>query len=173
MAARPTVRVWGPFIRVGHWLLVALLVAAWLTLFASWPELAWRGQVVRLRNNLDGLMQLAESLRSDWPATDGERQGLGPFMAYPIGRPTMLMMLTTPNVPGTRASIASVERSDEGALRFELAGDEPGVWLEWHPADKAPQSFVGGLLDEHRIECSERLGLGWYLVRYHGRSLPN
>ena len=45
MASRPTVRVWGPFIRVGHWLLVALLVAAWLTRSGArtWHE--WTGYV--------------------------------------------------------------------------------------------------------------------------------
>jgi len=43
VAARPTVRVWGPFVRVGHWLLVALLVGAWLTRTGArtWHE--WTG----------------------------------------------------------------------------------------------------------------------------------
>ena len=156
--------------RVRSWFAFTLLLATWLTLFASWHELAWRGQVLRLRNQMDGFESVAASLRSDWPAVDGERPGIGPFMAYPIGGPRMLMMLTTPNLPNTRASISTVERSDDGALRFELTGDEPGVWLEWHPPGTAPQSFIGGLMSEYPLDRSEPLGQGWYLVRYQRAS---
>ena len=45
MASPPTVRVWGPLVRIGHWLLVALIVAAWLTRSGArtWHE--WTGYV--------------------------------------------------------------------------------------------------------------------------------
>ncbi len=152
--------------RVRSWFAFTLLLAAWLTLFVSWRELAWRGQVFRLHHRLDGFETIAESLRSDWPAVDGERPNMGPFMAYPIGRPTMLMMLKTPAVPRTITSFSSVERSDDGALRFELIGDEPDAWLEWHPTGSAPQTFVGGLMAEYPLERFAPLRQGWFLVRY-------
>jgi hypothetical protein len=152
--------------RVRSWLVFTLLAAAWLTLFATWGELAWRGQMLRLSDRLVGFETIAADLRSDWPDNDGERPHLGPFMAYPIGRPRMLMMLTAPAVPGSSTSFASVERSADGALHFELVGDEPGAWLEWHPTGSAPQSFVGGLQNQYPLERYSTLGNGWFLARY-------
>jgi cytochrome b len=45
-AAPRTVQVWEPLVRVGHWLLVALLVVAWLTRLGArtWHE--WTGYAV-------------------------------------------------------------------------------------------------------------------------------
>src|SRR5262245_40857570 len=131
--------------RVRSWFAFTLLVAAWLTLLGSWRELAWHGQTFRMQHRLAAFETIAESLRSDWPTIDGERPHMGPFMAYPIGSPTMLMMLTKPDVLETKTSFASVEHDDDGTLRFELIGDEPDAWLEWHPPGSLPKSFVGGL----------------------------
>lgn len=152
--------------RIRSWFAFTLLLAAWLALFVSWQEFAWRGQAFRLQNRLAGFEAVAESLRSHWPDTDGERQHLGPFMAYPIGHSTMLMMLGTPQVPHTRTSFSSVERGPDGALRFELIGDEPGAWLEWHPPGSVPQSFVGGLEENFTLIRFAPLGDDWYLARY-------
>ena len=46
MVGRPNVRVWGPFIRLGHWLLVALTIVAWVTRSGAraWHE--WTGYAV-------------------------------------------------------------------------------------------------------------------------------
>ena len=154
--------------RIGSWLAFTVLLAAWLTLLTNWQELAWRGQIVRMKRQLAGFDKISASLRADWPAEDGERMELGPYMAYPIDRPQVLMLLTTPNVPATNAAISSVERSANGALRFQLTGSEPGVWLEWHPAESAPGTFSGGLMANHLIERFSPLDNGWYLVRYRG-----
>jgi hypothetical protein len=81
--------------RTWSWLLFTGLFAAWLTLLPNWPELAWRGQQRRLAGAQAGFDALAQELKTDWPNADGERSGLGPFMAYPIGRPSMLLLLTT------------------------------------------------------------------------------
>jgi hypothetical protein len=152
--------------RVRSWFAFTLLLAAWLMLFVSWQEIAWRGQAFRLHHRLDGFETIAESLRAEWPAIDGDRPQMGPFMAYPIGQPTMIMMLKTAAVPGTRTSFASVERGDDGSLRFELIGDEPDAWLEWHPTGSVPQSFVGGLGNEYQLERYAPLRQGWFLARY-------
>lgn len=144
------------------WLAFTFLIAAWLTLLVAGREFAWQGQRLRLRLSLSEFDAIAASLRDDWPATDGERAGLGTFMAYPQGQPRMLMMLTSETDP----PIAAVERSDDGALGFELRGDELGAWLEWHPAGSTPRAFTGGLESEYDFGRAAPLGRGWYLVRY-------
>src|SRR5262249_17724974 len=78
--------------RVRSWLAFTLLLALWLTLLVSWRELAWQGQRLRLRTSLSEFDAIATSLRDDWPTGDGERPGLGSFMAYPQGKPRMLMV---------------------------------------------------------------------------------
>jgi hypothetical protein len=152
--------------RLHSWLTFTGLLAGWLAAFVSWPEIAWRGQQGRLRAELAGFEKLAQSLRNDWPRIDEERPGLGPFMAYPIGQPTMIMLLTSPKVTPSDISIAAVERQPSGALCFQLSEDETGAWLEWHPRGQAPSSFVGGLLDEHSLVRAAELERGWFLVRY-------
>jgi hypothetical protein len=152
--------------RMRSWLLFTGLLAGWLTALVSWPEIAWRGQQRRLQAELAGFERLAQSLRDDWPRRDGERPGLGPFNAYPVGKPRMLMMSTwAPHWPG-EIPIARVELTFGGALCFQLTGDESGAWLEWHPLGEKPTSFVGGRQDNHRLERSTPLGRGWFLVRY-------
>jgi hypothetical protein len=144
------------------WLAFVALAAAWLTLVVGWRELAWQGQRLRLRSTVTEFDALVESLHDDWPTADGERPGLGSFMAYPQGTPRMLMMLISETDP----QIAAIERGDDGSLGFEIRGEEPGTWLEWHPAGSAPKTFVGGLEASYDLRRNAPLGSGWYLVRY-------
>ncbi|MEX2093544.1 MAG: hypothetical protein WD971_12745 [Pirellulales bacterium] len=153
--------------RLRSWFAYTMLVAAWLTVFVSWRELAWQGQRLRLRTHLVELEPIAASLRSNWPTHDGDGPKLGAFMAYPQGKPRMLLMLTPPETPGTTLSFSAVERDDDGALRFNLSGDDAGTWLEWHPAGSAPRAFTGGLEGQYDFGRAAPLGRGWYLVRYH------
>ncbi|MEX2317961.1 MAG: hypothetical protein WD669_12460 [Pirellulales bacterium] len=152
--------------RLWTWLAFTGLLAAWLAVFVTLPEIAWRGQQRRMRAELTGFEALAQSLREEWPRADGERPGLGPFMAYPVGKPSMIMLLTTPEVSPSGVSIAAVEHSPQGGLRFQLTGDERGTWLEWHPPGEKPGSFTGGLVDDHMLERIAALERGWFLVRY-------
>ena len=144
------------------WLAFTMLVALWLTLAVAWPEFAWQGQRLRLRRNLQEFDAIAASLRDDWPAADGERAGLGTFMAYPQGKPRMLLMLTSDTTP----PVSSVERAGDGTLSFQLRGDPGGAWLEWHPPGSTPRAFVGGLANQYDFGRAAPLGRGWYLVRY-------
>ena len=139
-----------------------MLVAGWLTLLVAWPEFAWQGQRLRMRANLSEFDAIAAALRDDWPKTDGERAGLGSFMAYPQGKPRMLMMLKSETTP----AVAAVERADDGTLGFDLRGDESNTWLEWHPDGSKPRDFVGGLEGQYDFGRAAPLGRGWYLVRY-------
>ncbi|MGD9634259.1 MAG: hypothetical protein AB7G28_00950 [Pirellulales bacterium] len=148
--------------RLRSWLAFTMLVAAWLTVLVGWREFAWQGQRLRLRATVDQFDAIAKSLREDWPTADGERAGLGSFMAYPQGRPRMLMMLMSQTEP----QIAAIERADDGALGFEIRGEQAGTWLEWHPAGSTPKNFIGGLEGNYQFGRAAPLGRGWYLVRY-------
>lgn len=148
------------------WLLATALIAAWLALFVSWPELAWRGQAHRLSNALPKFTSKVETLTRNWPTADGDLPGLGPFLAYPLERPEVLLLLTQATLEGSALKFSAVERSDVGTLRFQLTGDETGSWLERHPASDEPRGFIGGLLQQFTLDRFTKLGENWYLVRY-------
>jgi hypothetical protein len=152
--------------RVRSWLAFTVLVSAWLTVSVTWRELAWQSQIVRMKWDLTGFEAVADLLRTDWPDADGERSGIGPFMAYPHGSPRVLLLLTTPALTPSNVSICAIEHSASGGVRFQLAGNESGAWLEWQPPPSVPESFLGGLLTEYRLERAAPLGGGWFLVRY-------
>jgi hypothetical protein len=152
-----------PHRRLRSWLAFTMLIALWLMVYVSWSELAWQGQRLRLAASLGEFDAVAAALRDNWPTADGQRTGLGNFTAYPQGKPTMLLLLTSDTSP----AISAVERADDATLRFELHDDPGGGWLEWHPAGSAPQSFVGGLGHDYKFDRGAPLVRGWYLVRYH------
>jgi hypothetical protein len=152
--------------RVRSWLVFTVLAAAWLSLAVTWREMAWKSQALRVQWRLSGLDSVAASLVADWPAADGERPEIGPFMAYPQGDPRMLMLLTTPEVGRAGVAISAIEKSASGGVRFQLAGNEAGAWLEWHPSRSAPESFRGGLMTEYQLERAKPLADGWFLARY-------
>lgn len=154
--------------RLRSWLAFTALAAAWLALKTSWPELAWAGARWRVGSAVSAFEAVAEPLRSNWPTVDGATDELGPFSAYPAGKPRMLMLLQ--QLPEDRpARFTAIERSDHGGLRFELAGPEAGAWLEWHATGQRPASFVGGLETSYDLQRSSPLGHGWYLTEYDER----
>jgi hypothetical protein len=148
------------------WLVLMLLVAGWLTLITAWPEIVWRGQVWRVRANVTEFAELAEKLTTDWPAGDGQTPELGGFMAYPIGKPRTLMLLTTPEVPGSNLSISTIER-DDVAFHFQLAGNEEGAWVVFDKDPNAPTTFFSGLEGEYLPQKFAVLAPGWFLVVYN------
>lgn len=150
---------------IRSWLVVMVLLASWLTLFTTWPELVWRGQLWRLRGSITEFDALADKLLAAWPDNDGDIPGLGPYMAYPIGKPRTLMMMTTPKVPNTNFEIQVIERGERGSLHFQLAGNEEGVWLVRELGDR-PQPFFSGLDGEYIPVQFRRVSPGWFAVRY-------
>jgi hypothetical protein len=148
-----------------YWLAFTAIVAIWLTLALNWRDLQWRGQVHRARLNVDALSALATSLQQSWPTIDGETPELGPFQAYPIAKPQVLLLFSQKQMPGATAPISAINRSKNGTLRFQLAGNETGTWLEWHPHD-APGDFVSGLDQRFVLNRGTAVGENWYLVRY-------
>lgn len=121
---------------------------------------------MRLWTQLDEYEPVAAELRGNWPIRDGELPNVGTFMAYPQGNPRMLMILVGQRSDAAIPPFSAVERDDDGSLKFELAGDETGSWLEWHPAGSTPDNFTGGLENTYTRGRSAPLGNGWYLVRY-------
>lgn len=148
------------------WLLATALIAAWLALFVSWPELAWKGQTHRVSKTLPELTSTAETLTRNWPTVDGDLPELGPFLAYPSDHPLVLMPLIQVRRNGSELGFSTIERAASGGLRFQLTGNETGSWLEWHPANDEPRDFVGGLLQQFSLDRFTKLGENWYLVRY-------
>lgn len=150
---------------VRAWLVVMLLLAGWLTLVTTWPQLVWQGQVWRVAGAIPEFNQLSEKLLANWPDNDGDIDPLGPFMAYPIGKPRTLMLIKNPHVPGTDLTISLIERNTEETLLYQLAGNEEGLWVVKEQADE-PQAFFSGLDGEYMPVHFRRLKPGWFLVRY-------
>jgi len=147
------------------WLALTFLFASWLTLGTAWREVHWWGQQVRLRGAISAVEPIATSLEESWPQREGTHPDLGRFLAYPSVDPRALLLLTHADVSGARFTIAAVERSPDGILRFELADSEEGVWLERRDAG-TPESFVGGVGTRYTYLRSAHLRGDWYLVRY-------
>jgi hypothetical protein len=148
------------------WLMLMLLVAGWLTLITAWPEIAWRGQVWRVRGSVSQFAELTQKLTANWPQSDGQTSELGGFMAYPIGNPRTLMLLTMPQVPGSAINISTVERGDDGTWHFQLAGNDEGAWVVFDNQDDSPQPFFSGLEGEYLPRKYATLVPGWFLVQY-------
>lgn len=142
------------------------LLALWMVVGFNQSNLAWHGKRARVHPSVGTLEQLAADLREHWPQEDGDHSALGSFMAYPVGRPTTLILLTPPQISDGGTTVCLVEHAPTGALRFQLSGTEFGDWVEWHPAGEQPTSFVGGLLNTHRLIRHDKIADGWFLARY-------
>jgi hypothetical protein len=159
---------------IRSWLALMALLAAWLLVLMTWPEIAWAGQRWRVSRSLDEFEAIAAPLRDHWPTDDGVSDALGAYSAYPIGHPQMLQIIAAPQEPKLSIRVTAVERSPEGALRFELGGGETGAWLEWHPEGSRPASFAGALMfnAQYTLTRSTALGGNWHLTRYAISGFP-
>lgn len=142
------------------------VVALWSALCVQHELVAWHGKRARFAFRIAELESIASPLRNDWPARDGDLPLIGPFMAYPFGRPSTLVLLQAPQLASQRIYVSAVERCDDGAIKLQLTGTDGGDWAEWHPQGSHPKSFVGGLADAHHLNVASSIGDGWYLVRY-------
>ncbi|MFU7561546.1 hypothetical protein ACMFWY_22895 [Roseiconus sp. JC912] len=142
------------------------LIGAWCAAIVGAQQITWTGKRFRAASRLNSLDRLAESLESDWPKSDGEIEGLGPFNAYPAVRPSVLLLLTPYPLPGTQTVVAAIERSPNGILRFQLGGEDGGDWIEWHGGASRPRSFTGGLQEDYQLQQFSPIAPDWYLVRY-------
>jgi hypothetical protein len=155
------------------WLIFTAIACGWLGLMVSWPAVYWSGQQRRVAAVLPAAGALVESLHDHWPKMDSYLPELGPFLAYPISTPSALLPLRSATFPKTDISFSAVERTGDGAMRFELSGDETGAWLEWRGNGTQPQSCVGGLDTKYSLTKVARLAPEWFLVRYRADGLAN
>lgn len=156
---------------VNAWLTLTATFALWCGLVVNVDAIAWYGKRFRIASQVDSLERIAGQLREAFPTEDGELPHLGPFMAYPFGRPSTLILLQSPPVNNQSQRnqslyISAVQRVASGAILLQLSGSDGGDWAEWHPPSSRPQSFVGGLGDRHTFDSSYSIGRGWHLVRY-------
>ena len=151
--------------RLRLWFALTALVAGWLSLTIGWRDVAWFGQKQRLTHQIDAFETIAMKLRSRWPIEDGSGPETGSYMAYPQAKPSMLLVIS-PAETDSRSAVSSVERSPMGGLRFELAGAEAGAWIEWHPLNSKPSSFVGGLATHYHLVRSAQLAPHWFVTVY-------
>ncbi|MCC9656184.1 hypothetical protein [Rhodopirellula halodulae] len=147
-------------------LAITTLAAAWCGMLIHLDSIAWQGKRIRFVARVDQLEAIAAPLRTDWPQQDGEVSQVGPFMAYPFGRPKTLVLLQAPRVTERAVYVSSIERGDDGSIKLQLTGTDGGDWAEWHPEGSRPKSFVDGLFELHRLDFATPIGRGWYLVRY-------
>jgi hypothetical protein len=154
------------FRSIRAWLLFTLLVGGWLgTVFAG-PEIYWLGQQRRMERVIAPVEAMARQLNANWPVEDGDLPGIGPYLAYPKGAPTLVLPLKWITFPGTSLRFSAVERSTDGVIRFELTGSEAGAWLEWRADDRPPKTFKSGLEMYYNVSRHQRLAPHWFLVRY-------
>jgi len=151
-------------------LAVTTVIGLWCGLVVQHKSLAWQGKRVRVAMQLDQFRLLSESLQDNFPTVDGELSSVGPFMAYPHGRPRVLILLTPPALSQTGTTVSAIEKLDNG-FAFQLSGIDGGDWVQWHPQTQPPTSFGGGLGDSHRLQSSTVLAENWYLVRYETSDL--
>lgn len=148
------------------WLVFMALACGWLGFIAGYPEVYWHGQQRRVKAILQPANELVLYLHANWPTEDGDMTGIGPYLAYPQGKPTTIQPLRWATFPATKLRYSAIEGTDDGAIRFELSGSEAGAWLEWRPDEREPASFVSGLESSYTIVRKQRLAPNWFLVRY-------
>jgi hypothetical protein len=147
------------------YLVFTALVGGWLALATGWEAVYGWGQARRVLANLPAFEEVAKELDTDWPAKDGTLGDFGPFMAYPKGKPTCLLMLGQAKPPGGSLLVSAIERSG-GAVRFELSGVERPGWVVWRADDTPDEVFDGGLGFKYVPQSQNRLAPNWRLVRY-------
>ncbi|WP_145106621.1 hypothetical protein [Botrimarina mediterranea] len=150
---------------IAGYLTFTALVGGWLALVTGWEAVYDWGQARRVLADLPAFEAVAQRLDADWPTDDGTAEGFGPFMAYPKGRPTCLLLLGQAKPPGGSLQVSAVERSD-GAVRFELSGAERPAWVVWRAEDAPAAAFASGLGGEYAVASQRRLAPHWWLVRY-------
>ena len=153
------------------WFVFMAVVCGWLGLAVSWQTIYWFGQQQRVKSALPAADMMVEVLQRRWPTAGMNVPDIGPFLAYPMNKPTTLMPLSEAKFPNTGLRFSAIERTGDDVMRFELAGSETGAWLEWRGDGSEPRSFAGGLDTEYVVVQAAPLSAEWFLVRYRPAGL--
>jgi hypothetical protein len=140
-------------------------IALTLALFTAWQRISWDGRCYRMKDCTESLQVICDALRKDWPTGDTNHELLDSIMAYPQWNPTTLILLT-PRPINRHFYIAAIDRSQSGALRFELSSGFETIWLEHHNAPLIDDEFTNGIQQHFVRQHSVSLSRNWYLVRY-------
>lgn len=119
----------------------------------------------RCRALLPQCQELHQRLSEDWPKSDGELPYAGSFFAYE-DHPDLLLLPT--KRPSTFAETLgnSIERSDAGAMRFQVCGIRQAC-IEFHPESQSPHTFRNCRGVQMTPREHKQLEGEWYLCLYH------
>lgn len=149
-------------------LLIVLGLCAWLSLWVSYDKLSKWAVLRRARNALPRFEAAAEPLSQHWPTTHGTLPEAGAFWAYPDKRPNLLLLRARAGNPLCEDFGYKIERSDQGAIRFNLSG-ATDCEIEFHPNGSKPSSHSSRLgASTVFLREATLLKENWYLVRYGG-----
>jgi len=143
-----------------------LLAIVWTQTGTSWDLIRLRGQSTMVVAYAESVSEFAQQLENSWPDQGGDIKDFGSFLAYPYGAPRTLLMLGDTRIPNTSLRVAAVERTPGEAIRFQLTGDAPDVWLEWRTSETEPTQFQGGLQQIHTPTASLKIAANTFVVRY-------
>ena len=149
-------------------LLIVLVMCAWLSLFASYHQLNEWAVLRRANSALPRFELAANSLSDQWPTENGTLPEAGTFYAYPDKHPNLLLLHGRKGYPIREDFGHIIERSELGAIRFDLSG-ATDCQIEFHPDRSKPNSY-STKLSGSTMTLSEAFQLNehWYLVRYGG-----
>ncbi|GAB5405571.1 MAG: hypothetical protein Aurels2KO_38020 [Aureliella sp.] len=146
---------------------LSVVLALWLSIFSQWSTIAWQGHQARAAAIADELRPLARQLTKDWPRYDGENKQLGPFMAYPSGKPRTLILLKPIPIGHQFGSLAAIDRGSDGQLRFELSRGTDSMWLEWSAHGAPTQTnFTNGIGSVYRRGETISVDSNWRVSRF-------
>ncbi len=151
---------------IRSWMAMTGLIAMWLTCLGNWHEIGWLGKQRRAVRYVEIFEPVARALKLNWPSQGGVHAELGPFLAYPAGRPRSLLLMSCPTMSSGFPSFDGVELTTNDGVAFQMKGTDGGDWLEWHPSQSQPASYVTGLHQKLKLHRSVAMKDGWYLVRY-------
>lgn len=141
------------------------MIALAMTLFTSWTRISWEGRRYHMKQRIESLQAVCDSLQRAWPKNDMDHELLGPLMAYPQWNPSTLILLT-PMPIDDRFSIAAIDRSEQDILRFELSSGYETIWLEHRIDSSLDAEFTNGIEQSFKRQHFVALSPNWYLVRY-------
>jgi hypothetical protein len=149
-------------------LLIVLVMCAWLSLWVSYRQLNEWAVLRRAKSALPRFELAAHSLSRHWPTEHGTLPEAGDFYAYPDKRPDLLALNGRKGYPIREDFGHIVERSELGAIRFDLSG-ATDCRIEFHPEGSKPTSYSTRLSGSTmRLGEAIQLKEHWYLVRYGG-----
>ncbi len=144
-------------------------VAVWTAVQLQWDRFIEWGRVHRHRLATAALIDYAREVDRNWDQiVAGNSTLVSPyFNAYPLDKPTLLLLATEQPIPQTSHRVIAIERSGDRTIRFELSRGDRGYWLEVRQASAGqPQSYVGGLEEQQKLVGWRSLGEQAFLVRY-------